>query len=257
MMVGATTSLTSCQMPVRTNRTVGLLVPAYFDPNSSVTDWHELQLAALEVPLIVVINPDSGPGGSESPSYSEEVRTMERAGARVLGYVHTSGGTRRASVVEAEIEHYFSWYHVDGIFIDEMASQATAATLGYYRGIRNFIEGLDRKALTVANPGTAFSSAFAHARTANIYVDEEDTAINVASYHQAGWELTAVPSTFAEIAVAATNDASEISTLGSRNVSWIYSTTLSANPNPYEALPSDFSEEVAAVAELNRTYRNG
>ena len=66
------------------------------------------------------------PAPSRHAGYRAAVRTAQRAGARVLGYVHTTYGVRPAAGVVADVDRYTSWYGVDGIFLDE----ATRHSLG-------------------------------------------------------------------------------------------------------------------------------
>ena len=50
---------------------------------------------------------------------------MKAAGVRVLGYVHTSYGKRPIAEVQAEIDRYDKWYKPDGIFFDEVTTDAS------------------------------------------------------------------------------------------------------------------------------------
>jgi hypothetical protein len=70
---------------------VGIVVPAYFDPPAT---WDALVYAATEVPLIVIANPDSGPGPSLDPAYVQGINNLRAAGAKVIGYVYS--GMERA-----------------------------------------------------------------------------------------------------------------------------------------------------------------
>jgi spherulation-specific family 4 protein len=98
---------------------------------------------------MVVINPDSGPGVTADRAYRRAVGVARRAGTRVLGYVPTGYGTRDASAVEDEIGRYASWYGVDGIFLDEVASDE--ASLAYYAALSRHVRSSGR--LVVLNPG--------------------------------------------------------------------------------------------------------
>ena len=105
------------------------LIPAYVPPHALV----ELARASSR-PRLLVINPANGPGAEAAPAYRAAVRTAQRAGARVLGYVHTTYGARPAADVMADIDRYTSWYGVDGIFLDE-AAHDVAASCGYYAAL--------------------------------------------------------------------------------------------------------------------------
>jgi hypothetical protein len=230
---------------------VGLLIPAYFDPSTDATDWNRMASAATQVPLIAVMNPNSGPGTAPDASYTAALTALKGSGGRVVGYVHTSYGYRKLADVKREIANYFNWYPVDGIFLDEMATNATKANLKYYTAIKNYIRTLYPAAIIVANPGTSFDTAFAQAQVADIFVDEEDTQSNVNATPQAAWTQSYPASLFAEIAVQASSDGQEVTALSSRHLAWVYATTLPLDPNPYASLPADFEQEVAALVTVN------
>jgi hypothetical protein len=69
-----------------------------------------------------MINPSNGPGSSASTAYVAQVQRSQAAGQLVLGYVHTSWGARAWSEVQLDIDRHYSWYNVDGIFVDEAAT---------------------------------------------------------------------------------------------------------------------------------------
>jgi hypothetical protein len=94
---------------------LGILVPAYFYPGSL---WNSMSNAALRVPLIAIMNPNSGPGASQDPNYIAAVNNLRHTGAQVIGYVSTAYATRLLAQVEADIDSYLSWYTLDGIFLD-------------------------------------------------------------------------------------------------------------------------------------------
>jgi len=232
---------------------LGLIVPAYFDPAADATDWNRLAAAATQVPLMAVMNPNSGPGSGPNASYTAAIDTLDGSGGSTLGYVYTSYGYRSLKAVEKDIANYFAWFPIDGIFLDEMATSATKANLKYYTAIRNYIHSLYPAAIIVANPGTSFDQAFAANNIADVFIDEEDTQANVNATTQSAWEASYPAGRFAEIAVQSSGDAQEVTVLSSRHIGWVYSTTLPLNPNPYAALPADFEQEVAALVTINGT----
>jgi hypothetical protein len=71
------------------------------------------------VPFVVVINPGDGPGNYSS-NISSEVRNMQNLKISVLGYVPTGWGTKSLSLIKTEISAYYTWYHLDGILIDQI-----------------------------------------------------------------------------------------------------------------------------------------
>jgi spherulation-specific family 4 protein len=96
-------------------------VPAYFHPAIAPDDWRMLTLAGPGAP-VVVLNPASGPGQAPDPGLAIATRGLARAGARVLGYVDTAYGSRRATTVLHEVSRYRSWYGLTGVFLDQASS---------------------------------------------------------------------------------------------------------------------------------------
>jgi Spherulation-specific family 4 len=121
------------------------LIPAYVPPHAIV----ELVRASSR-PRLVVINPANGPGAEAEPAYRSAVRAARRTGARVLGYVPTTYGSRPAADVVADIDRYTSWYGVDGIFLDEASPDV--AQLRYYGALGRHVHAAPRR-LVVLNPG--------------------------------------------------------------------------------------------------------
>src|SRR5690242_1806579 len=95
-----------------------LAVPAYF---RGADQWRALDDAAPTVGL-AVLNPASGPGDRPDPDYAPLLGRDRSRGVALLGYVSTRYASRPRAEVEGEIERYFGWYGVDGIFLDEAAT---------------------------------------------------------------------------------------------------------------------------------------
>lgn len=246
--------LASCFGPPRVGGSgiaLGLLVPAYFDPDRNPGDWQRIEQAAARVPVVAIMNPDNGPGSETEPDYQQAIAAVHGAAGYVVGYVESDHGSRDLSTVEAEVDAYYARYAVDGIFIDEMDRSADASVVSYYQQLAAYIRAHHSDALIIANPGTSFDEAFAQARVAEIFVDQESSADRVNAATQKPWTQRYPRSMFAEIATGADDDAAEVGVLAPRHIGWVYSTTLSESSNPYQALPSDFEAEVAKVAEVN------
>jgi hypothetical protein len=90
------------------------------------------KLAYPFVPIIVVINPQGGPGNSANPDFTIVVKNMQSAGITVLGYVTTSWGTRTVASIEADMLAYHSWYGVNGTYLDEMPNWNYNSPTGVY-----------------------------------------------------------------------------------------------------------------------------
>ncbi|HEY8745317.1 MAG TPA: spherulation-specific family 4 protein, partial [Chloroflexota bacterium] len=145
----------ACQAPYAPS----LAVPAYFSPGAP---WTQLDQAAPTAGL-AVINPNNGPGASLNTAYANQVTASQSAGIAVLGYVYTryansqtdtvtnGGYDRTITNVEADIDNYLAWYHVDGIFLDEATNTCDAASLNYYTTLVTYIKEKGGKGLVALN----------------------------------------------------------------------------------------------------------
>lgn len=224
----------------------GLLVPAYAYPTTGGV-WDQLASAAKSVAIEAILNPNSGPGSGVDRSYVAAVNKLHAAGGSVIGYVHTSYGTRSLATVQTEIMDYKNWYHVDGIFIDEMSSDASQAHLAYYQQIYNYVHSVQSGWTVVGNPGV--TPAQGYAATADTLVVYED----ITGYNSAtppAWQASYPAQKFANLVLNVNSTAAmqaDVTLATTRNAGWVYITNATL-PNPYGALPSYWSQLVSAVA---------
>jgi hypothetical protein len=85
---------------------------------------------------LVIINPASGPGAAVDSNYVTLSSNLRAAGTIVLGYVATTYSSKSAASVQTEIDKYFAWYNVTGIFFDEASTDC--ATVPYYQLITGY-----------------------------------------------------------------------------------------------------------------------
>jgi hypothetical protein len=219
-------------------------------------DWQSLAQAAAQVPLIVIANVNSGPGTATlSAEWINAFAAVQAAGGKVIGYVHTSRGARPMSTVLADVQAWYAQYpRLDGIFLDEAAQTATPAALSYFQNLSAQIRATHPQSLIVANPGGDFDQAFMQNNTADIFVRHEDMASTVDAHVAPAWMQSVSASRFAQIKLAAANDASEARfAAGTPAVGWVYSTTAAwQGGNPYAELPADFAQMVQTIARINQ-----
>lgn len=243
---------------------VGLIVPMYSGPRSDPTDWATLESTGDQVPLIVVMNPDNGPGSasqygpgtSGNTAYNDAISAINQNG-NILGYVALDYGADSLSSVENEIQTYADWFpNLDGFFLDNVPDDPTSSQITYLENLVTYIQqNLYSGAMIVFNPGTSFSETMyndlegmAPAAGDYIFIDEEDSMANVNATPQAPWITSAMAPDLGEISYANCGDAAELDYLGTRNIDWVYATTLGGSgTDPYSALPPDFSQEVQAA----------
>jgi hypothetical protein len=110
------------------------------------------------VPVLAVVNPNSGPGYAADSAYMAGIAKLTGAGVKAIGYVATTYGAKSVANVEAEISRWRSLYPATtGIFFDEMTNRAGAET--YYKTITNYAHSKGFN-VTIGNPGTDVAKSF-------------------------------------------------------------------------------------------------
>jgi hypothetical protein len=164
----------------------GLILPAYFYPNNPYTDPTCARLLGLirqysDVPFLVAVNPDDGPGTVWDGNWAAWIKLLQAAGAIVLGYVSTTyAGTiapfRTEAQVKADVDQWLTLYSatpVNGIFLDEQTNDAVASSIALYVEYTDYCHS---KSLypVVGNPGANSVGANFSARTADIVIVHEN-----------------------------------------------------------------------------------
>jgi hypothetical protein len=130
-------------------------VPAYFDPHSDATIWQRLLDVGSTV-TEVVLNPASGPGDRSRSEYVQLADALTRRGIRTLGYVSTAYARRSFVEVQADIERWYAWYRIGGIFVDEVS--CGDAEIDFYATISSLVHR--RHGQVAFNPGTVPDPAY-------------------------------------------------------------------------------------------------
>ncbi len=127
-----------------------VLIPAYFEPGS---DWlrMEQKAALMQNRIFAIANPNNGPSNQIISQYVDAINSLRNNGGRVIGYVHTLYGSRDIDLVKSDIDKWFAFYNIDGIFLDEQAG--TSGKELYYQEIYNYIKSIKPSALVIGNPG--------------------------------------------------------------------------------------------------------
>lgn len=247
-------------------QTAGLIYPIYTDPPSGIySGLITLMGSNPNVPVIVILNPNSGPGASANAAYTTAIGQLQSAGAIVLGYIETGYGVANAdftpqneTTMKADIASWQSFYPaINGIFIDEMddTGSATACTsisggscVALYQALTTYAHGLGLP-LTYGNPGENTISAYFSSSPPAVdrYMVYETNAYGVAAnYNNAGLcSYTNCASVVYALAYSSTN-----LTLMMKNSSWVFMTDDHAT-NPYDAAPTYLSTEMAAISSFN------
>jgi spherulation-specific family 4 protein len=222
----------------------GVAIPLYSYPDSTWTTIAQTAKANPNVPILAIINPNSGPGSSSDPTYVTSVQSLQSAGVTVLGYVATGYATSSyssTSNIESQVNQYNAWYHVNGIFFDEMSN--TQGYESYYSTLNSYVKS-NGMTYTMGNPGTSVPTS---------YIGVLD---NLVIYENPGYPslsfitYTGYPeSDFGLIAYGVSYDGSFV-TGAAPLVSYMYIDNISG-ANPYSALSSLFSQTVATLAATN------
>ena len=215
------------------------LIPAYVPPQALV----ELVRASSR-PRLLVINPASGPGAEPSAGYREAVRTAQRAGARVLGYVHTTYGARPAVDVMADIDRYMSWYGVDGVFLDEAAHDV--ARVGYYAALARHVRAGGARRVVVLNPGVV--PAHQYFALADVIVTFEGpyAAYGAAMDATPDWVRDQPPGRVAHLVYDASRQQALATVSHPQQAGYVYATSGSM-PDPWRTVPAYLHEEEHAL----------
>src|SRR2546425_2121198 len=218
----------------------GIVIPLYTYPtDGSWAATFQARSAHPNVPIITVINPSNGPGGSSDLNYVQGVKNFQAVGIIVLGYVATGYASQLISSLESQISSYKNWYSVNGIMFDEMSS--VPGNEGYYSTLNTYVKSLGMT-MTMGNPGTSVPSSYIGTLD-SLFIFEQNglpTLSYLSSY--SGHPK----SNFAYIGytVSSLNTAFEVAS--SQYAGWFYITDAGL-PNPYNVLPSYFMNEVAAL----------
>ncbi len=205
-------------------------MPAYFDPGST---WTQLEAGAPTVGL-AILNPHNGPGAAADSSYRTQVGSSQAKGILVIGYVHTTYGTRSLATVKADIDRHYAWYGVNGIFFDEVSNDC--GDLAYYRELHDYVKEKGGTGTVVLNPGITTGECFMVA--ADIIVTFEDSYGKYVRWKPRGWESAYDAGRFWHLIIntGPADLAHAIALAKGRNIGWVYATP-DVEPNPWDTLP--------------------
>src|SRR2546425_188269 len=218
----------------------GIVIPLYTYPTDG--SWSaslQAKKAHPNVPIIAIINPSDGPGGSSDSNYVQGVKNFQAAGIIVIGYVATGYASHGMSDLDTQISLYKSWYSANGIFFDEMSNNA--GNEGYYSTLNTYVKSLGMT-MTMGNPGTSVPSSYIGILDSLCIF--EQSGLPTLSYLSS---YSGHPkSNFAYIGLSVSSLDTSFEVSSSNYVQWIYISDAGGG-NPYDVLPSYFMNEVAAL----------
>ncbi len=249
--VTATSSTTTTSTAsIAPSSPTGLLVPLFIYP-VTVSTWSSiasLPAAYPNVPVIAIINPDSGPGSSQDPNYVAGINSLKAAGVVTIGYVYTNYGAVSLQSVESSIDAWKNLYGVTGIFLDAMAYHTGYES--YYQSIVSYAKGTDGMTFVIGNPGTDTVASY----VGNGGVDNigfyEDFGTPTIAYLSSPFHTTYPKTQWSFLAhgVASLNDS--FVAQASQYVSYLY---ISSGPGsaPWGTFPSYLDQMAADLAKVN------
>jgi hypothetical protein len=255
---------------------VGIIVPSYFypgtgGPGGSGDGWAAMTLAASQVSITAVLNPDSGPlPGQADPNYVTAMTNLENAGGHVVAYVFTDNGLAPRATVESEISTYIAQYGklINGFFLDGMF--VTPSTLSYYQDLHSYINGLSPSYTVIGNPGQPFLNGLSPqdylsvANTFNIFEGPNTAPSSGAPGFDRypnglNWFQSFPRGDFSNTIFDVPADAgdplqssamlADVAKAYQLNAGYIYVTDQRGG-NPYSQLPSYWDQEVVAIASV-------
>src|SRR5947208_840353 len=218
----------------------GVVIPLYTYPtDGSWAATLQAKSAHPNVPIIAVINPNNGPGGSSDSNYVQGVKDFQAAGIIVLGYVATGYASQLISSLESQVSSYKNWYSLNGIMFDEMSN--VQGNENYYSTLNTYVKSLGMT-MTMGNPGTSVPSSYIG--TLDSLCIFEQGGLPTLSYLSSYSGHPKSNFAYIGLSVSSLNTSFEVSS--SNYVQWIYITDAGGG-NPYNVLPSYFMNEVAAL----------
>jgi hypothetical protein len=187
----------------------GIIIPLYSYPEPSMSytrnkalkegdkkhhgvfEWHtvlNLHQKYPHVPVIVIINPDSGPGELFEQRYKVGAIALKEAGITVVGYVSTKYAGMSSSIglpqyplsaVKEDIDLWYRYYPmIDGLFFDEMAKGFDPEVLNYYARIRDLARSRGAGKI-IMNPGSYINHRWYKHAVADLFITWERDAYPV------------------------------------------------------------------------------
>jgi hypothetical protein len=234
-----------------------ILVPLYIYPQliNGRSNWSPLVEAAKKVPVVAIINPNSGPGGKPNTDYAQALKLLQQGGVKTIGYVATNYGKRSIEQVKADIDLYNNHFSVQGIFLDEGASDPTH--LNHYAEIYRYIKSKKKLQQVVINPGNQIDEAYLSKPVADQAVVFENAGKEWPNYQPSAYVKKYAPQRFA-LMLHNVPDRDKlknyIDLAVQRNIGYLYITN-DSDSNPWDSLPSYWQAEVEMVRTKNSQSR--
>jgi serine/threonine protein kinase len=229
-----------------------LLVPAYFYPAAAgLAEWERLLKAPDPAAVVIIANPDSGPGSVADPNFVRILDQAREKGFTVIGYVSTKYAKRPADQVKEDVDRWVRLYPgVTGIFFDEQASAAD--WVDHYVALYEYARKQRGLRLVVNNPGTTCAEEYLSRPTADV-VCLVESAKDFSPFRLPAWAVDYPAGRFAAL-IAKVDDPEHMKryvlAMAEKHLGSCYVTD-NKLANQWERLPSYWEAELDAVRQAN------
>jgi hypothetical protein len=246
--------------------TLGLLVPAYFDPLAEAwkAGWDGIFHAkSSNIDVIAVIKVPADTGFREDRRYSifskaiKDARTRE---IRVVAYVDLLGksgetlqDTQHKLDVAAEIRLLCNLLPIDGVFLDHQPVDPQHVPV--FKEIRESVRQVNPELIVVSNPRQPCPKEYLSADDRKHIIIQAYSGLDPIDYHLPKWVTTYPPDRFAGWFWGLRNPANlplQLCHAAARHLGWLYiSDPETYSRHRYNRLPPTWEKQVRGLRELN------
>ena len=148
----------------------GLIVPIY-GANDSYQRLITAKQQNPQTTIIAILNPSNGPASGQDAHWVSVVKSLRSAGVSVVGYVSTDYAGKPIDVASKEVDEYYAWYGVDGIFFDV----GTPNSHDYYKALTAHVKIPGTRHISIVNLGAAVPASYADA--ADVIIAYENSVV--------------------------------------------------------------------------------
>jgi hypothetical protein len=241
----------STAIPTGAARGLKLLVPAYIYPSGEGRkEWQKLIDAAAKADIVVIANPNSGPGDDRDIAYHEVFTEAGKRGITLVGYVSTNYANRPQAEIKRDIDTWVQFYpQVRGFFFDQQPREGRYAE--QFAELRDHARQRLRDPLVITNPGILCDEAY-------LAKNVSDVTCVFANYQ--GFDRFELPATFKPYKpsrfAAMPYNIAEVDTMRAfvaeailKRIGYIYVSDAKP-PNSWGKLPIYWQQEVDAVSRF-------
>lgn len=234
-----------------------MIVPAYFYTDQAL--WEQMNVQASRYPNMIyaIINSVNGPGYYFDSTYLSRISSFRQAGGKILVYVNTYDYPTFTPIpeakVKADVDQWYAWYgpEIDGVFYDQMYP-ATGGQETFYRNLYKHVKYKDPAGIIVGNPGGHTSPSYLESngrRLTDVICTFENVHTLIPNWPFQPWQQSFSYQRFYFLPHSAPSVSDMYHALNeavARDYGWFYCTN-DVMPNPWDKLPSYFTEMCAAV----------